>query len=125
MKRRSRVAIVVFSAVIIGCLLVQKVPRTLPNSSGAEVVDFLGRARARDYEVSRTTTSGAAGRVLGRALAGKKTRHYSQDMLFRSFAAKPTKSQELEPWCEKWGVVTSTFDVTEAVRRQVHVAFNV
>ncbi len=78
-------------------------------------------------KVPKWILSGATARTF----AGKRTRRYSHDVLFRSFPAKPisaarqTRSKVVdgkeEPWCEKWGVMTTIFDASEAVQRQVHI----
>ena len=56
-----------------------------------------------------------------RAFSGLKTRHFPSDQV--KFATDHLESakwnKKLEPWCDKWGVVTTIFGVSEAVRRQV------
>ncbi len=55
-----------------------------------------------------------------RAFVGDKTRKYSHDVLFRSSVTNSAPIRQLEPWCEKWGVVTTIFVASEAIKRQVH-----
>lgn len=62
-----------------------------------------------------------------RVFSGGKTRVFPRrDVEFKFFSTeKPThrkeKDNDLQPWCKKWGVVTTIFDVSEAVRRQVKI----
>ncbi len=69
-----------------------------------------------DDEIPQWVTSAATAKVF----TGDRTRMYPHNVLSKSFTAWTKKrNEELEPWCEKWGVVTTIFDVSEAVHRQV------
>ena len=70
-----------------------------------------------DEEIPKWALSDATAKVF----TGERKRVYPHRMLFKTVAAKSIGStnERLKPWCEKWGVVTTIFDVSEAVHRQV------
>lgn len=81
-----------------------------------------GNRLSNQIPMAKWIMSGATARVF----TGDKTRKFSRSAVkFKSFAIdkstqnKVRDDEKLEPWCGKWGVVTTIFDVSEAVRRQV------
>lgn len=107
MGRRHLVATVLVGTFVL-ILLFRKVLEALPGVDHSIYPEAVIEGTPRS-EVPKSFMSGDT----------YKTRHYSQAVFFRSFAAKPTESQtvdKLEPWCAKWGVMTTTMiGVTEAV----------
>ena len=52
--------------------------------------------------------------------SGKTVREFPrEDLKFRGYVSESYRLRPVEPWCEKWAVMTTIFDVSNAVRRQV------
>ena len=52
--------------------------------------------------------------------SGGVVRDFPRDELkFRNYSPESYTLQRVDPWCEKWAVMTTIFDVSDAVRRQV------
>ena len=43
----------------------------------------------------------------------------TDELKFRDYSPESYTLQRVDPWCEKWAVMTTIFDVSDAVRRQV------
>ena len=67
--------------------------------------------------VPKWTVSGATGRMF----SGEAVRQFPRDRLFfRGFSGAPSAApSKPSPQCERWAVVTTIFEVSESVRRQV------
>ena len=63
--------------------------------------------------------------ITGHAFSGKVTRRFTENRTFESFKQrdhpKSSKSSENGPFCKRWAVVTTIFEPSEAVRRQVRL----
>ena len=52
--------------------------------------------------------------------SGDAVREFPRDELkFRAFSSESVTRHKVDPWCEKWAVMTTIFEVSDAVRRQV------
>lgn len=114
-KMKCKPVVLSISALLLAVIVylhVKRVPK-LDYSSFATNGELL----SGDEEVPKWAMSGATARVF----SGTKTRQYTEKVLFSAYDAEGAQGdvRKLEPWCEKWGVITTIVDVTEAVQRQV------
>ena len=59
--------------------------------------------------------------VTGQAFSGKATRVFKGKKAFGNYEMKHSASNFMEPSCKRWAVVTTIFEPSEAVRRQVRL----
>ena len=57
-----------------------------------------------------------------RTFTGIKSRTFPRENVrFQFFSPKKSSIKRLEPWCQKWGVLTTIFKVSKAVHQQVQI----
>ena len=74
-----------------------------------------------DIQTSTDLPKWAVSGATGPTFSGDVVRHFPKDKLkFSSFSPERVTrpDNKTEPWCELWAVVTTIFNVSEAVRRQ-------